>query len=27
MQNVTKILEAYNKDPKSIEGIVKKTLR
>jgi hypothetical protein len=24
MENVTKILEAYDKDPKSIEGIVKK---
>lgn len=27
MQNVSKILEAYNKDPKSIEGLVKKILK
>lgn len=27
MQNITKILEAYNKDPKSIEGLVKKILK
>ena len=27
MQNLTRIIEAYHKDPKSIEGIVNKILR
>lgn len=27
MQNITQIIEAYQKDPKSIEGITKKILR
>jgi hypothetical protein len=27
MQNVTQILEAYEKNPKSIEGVVRKVLK